>query len=68
MRITQGYGSPAGGLRQHEFFRCWNLREYDNPEEPVVFFGLYPDWDSGIKQMMNTSQDIKVYNNHKGFK
>jgi hypothetical protein len=68
MRITQGYGSPAGRLRGNEFFRYWNLREYDNPEEPVVFFGLYPDWDGEIKKMMNTSQDMKVYNNHKGFK
>jgi len=69
MRIEQAHISPAS--HQHfrdEFLERWNLREYDNPEEPAVFWGLYYDWDGEKKWMRKSSVDIETYNNHKGFK
>ena len=46
MRIEQAYVSPSLSHFRYEFLECWDLREYDNPEEPAVFYGLYYDWDN----------------------
>lgn len=68
MRIEQVYISPQISHFKKEFLSCWNLREYDNPNEPTLFFGLYPDWDDELQVMKDTSKDIEVFNNHKGLK
>ena len=68
MRIEQAYVSPSLSHFRYEFLECWNLREYDNPEEPAVFYGLYYDWDNDKKWPTKSSVDIETYNNHKGFK
>ena len=68
MRIEQAYVSPSLSHFRYEFLECWDLREYDNPEEPAVFYGLYYDWDRDKKWMKESSIDIETYNNHKGFK
>ena len=68
MRIEQAYVSPSLSHFRYEFLECWNLREYDNPEEPAVFYGLYFDWDGDKKWPTKSSVDIETYNNHKGFK
>jgi len=68
MRIEQGYISPSLSHSKDEFLQCWNLREYDNPEEPAFFYGLYFDWDGDKKWTKESSIDIETYNNHKGFK
>jgi hypothetical protein len=69
MRIEQAHISPVS--HQHfrdEFLERWNLREYDNPEEPAVFYGLYPDWDGETQSEKDTSYDIEIYNDHNGVK
>ena len=38
MRIEQAYVSPSLSHFRYEFLECWNLREYDNSEEPAVFY------------------------------
>ena len=38
MRIEQAYVSPSLSHFRYEFLECWDLREYDNPEEPAVFY------------------------------
>ena len=68
MRIEQAYVSPSLSHFRDEFLKCWNLRKYDNPEEPAVFYGLYFDWDGDKKWPTKSSVDIETYNNHKGFK
>ncbi len=68
MRIEQAYVSPSLSHFRYEFLECWDLREYDNPEEPAVFYGLYYDWDDDKKWPTKSSVDIETYNNHKGFK
>ena len=68
MRIEQAYVSPSLSHFRDEFLECWNLRDYDNTEEPTVFYGLYFDWDGDKKWMKESSIDIETYNNHKGFK
>ena len=68
MRIEQVYISPQISHFKKEFLSRWNLREYDNPNEPTLFFGLYPDWDSEIQSEKDTSIDIDTFNNHNGLK
>ena len=68
MRIEQSYVSPSLSHFRDEFLECWNLRDYDNTEEPAVFFGLYPDWDGETKSEKDTSYDIETYNDHNGVK
>lgn len=68
MRIEQAYFSPSLSHFKNEFLECWDLIEYDNPEEPAVFYGLYYDWDDEKKWPTKSSIDIETYNNHKGFK
>ena len=58
MRIEQVYISPQISHFKKEFLSRWDLREYDNPNEPTLFFGLYPDWDSEIQSEKDTSIDI----------
>ena len=69
MRIEQVHISPAS--HQHfvdEFLDRWKLRPYDNPNEPALFWGLYPDWDEIHNKEKDTSHDIDVFNNHNGLK
>ena len=40
MRIEQVYISPQISHFKKEFLSRWNLREYDNPNEPTLFFGF----------------------------
>ena len=68
MRIEQGYVSPALSHLEDEFLDRWNLKKYNNENEPSVFFGLYFDWDEELKCSKNISKDVNVYNNHDGFK
>tara|TARA_R100000008_G_scaffold23574_1_gene12644 strand:+ start:1830 stop:2633 length:804 start_codon:yes stop_codon:yes gene_type:complete len=68
MRIEQGYVSPALSHLEDEFLERWNLKKYNNDNEPSVFFGLYCDWDEELKYSKNISRDVDVYNNHDGFK
>ena len=68
MRIEQARISPSHYHFVDEFLDRWNLRPYDNPEEPAVFWGLYPDWDDETQSEKDTSTDIDVFNNHRGLK
>jgi len=68
MRIEQAYISLSLSHFKEEFLSCWNLREYDNPNEPTLFFGLYPDWDNETQSEKDTSIDIDTFNNHNGLK
>jgi len=38
MKIKQAYVSPAVIRFKNRWFKMFNLREYDNPDEPAVFF------------------------------
>jgi hypothetical protein len=66
--LQQVYISPQISHFKKEFLSRWDLREYDNPNEPTLFFGLYPDWDSEIQSEKDTSIDIDTFNNHNGLK
>jgi hypothetical protein len=68
MRIKQAYVSPSLSQFKNEFLECWNLDDYNNIEEPTVFYGLYYDWDGDKKWMKDTSRDIEIFNNHNGLK
>ena len=70
MRIEQAYiASGLQGIVQDDFLSIWNLREYDNPEEPAFFMGFYWDWDEKNKKIkVGQSIDIDNFLNHKGFK
>jgi len=70
MRIEQAYiASQLKGMILDEFLPQWNLREYDNPEEPAFFMGFYWDWDTENKKIkVGQSVDIDNFLNHKGFK
>ena len=68
MRIEQAYISPALSHFKDEFLECWNLKDYDNPEEPALFWALYPDWDGELKCEKDYSPDVDTYNNHNNFK
>tara|TARA_Y100000034_G_scaffold63408_1_gene76715 strand:+ start:1330 stop:2136 length:807 start_codon:yes stop_codon:yes gene_type:complete len=56
MRIKQAYITAEANFIKSEFLSRWNLREYDNPEEPAFFWGL------------NNLEDLTTYNNHNNFK
>jgi len=71
MRIEQAHISTYSHLTK-EFLSRWNLREYDNQEEPAFFWGL--QWDT-VKNQKDRSRkgrrksvDIDLYVKHKGFK
>lgn len=55
MKITQARFSDSILLFKEGFLKRWGLREYDNPEEPAVFVGLY------------SQTDIEAVKAHKGF-
>ena len=68
MRIEQAHIATYSHLTK-EFLSQWNLREYDNPEEPAFFWGLQLDWDhKNEKEFRRKSFDTDLYVKHKGFK
>ena len=69
MRIEQAHISDSIWSFKDEFLSTWNLREYDNPEEPAFFWGLQLDWDhENVKEYRRKSVDADLYVKHKGFK
>ena len=68
MRIEQVHISLSHQHFVDEFLERWNLRLYDNPEEPALFWGLYPDWDEELKCEKDSSPDVDAYNSHNSFK
>jgi len=72
MRIQQAYISKSlGPMFKNEFLSRWDLREYDNPEEPAFFWGLQKDkeWEKDrSRKGRRKSVDADLYTKHKGFK
>lgn len=56
MRIEQVYISHHVTFFAKEFMKLWGLREYDNANDPALFFGCYDH------------REIEVIKAHRGFK
>ena len=71
MRIEQAHISDTIHNFKDAFLSRWNLREYDNPEEPAFFWGLQKDkeWEKDrSRKGRRKSVDADLYVKHKGFK